>query len=53
MNKGQFAPVERTEERRQDQPPRDAAGQKITPETLAPVPPVSARGAQFTDWASI
>lgn len=53
MKKGQFAPVERAEERRQEQAARDAAAQKITPEISSPMPPVQPRGPQFTDWAAI
>ncbi len=53
MEKGQFAPVERAEERRQDQTARDAAAQKIAPEQDRPMPPVQPHGAQFTDWAAI
>lgn len=53
MDKGQFAPVERAEERRQDQAAREAATRKITPDISSPMPPVQPRGAQFTDWAAI
>lgn len=53
MEMGKVAPVERAEDRRQAQPARDNAAQKITPQMNGAIPTTTQRSPQFTDWASI